>query len=229
MRCPPSLGDSSTKLTHPSQVYVNSPATSSIDVSKYANWLDPWRHSQLTPEGKPFVVDSTWSRQSYDELRQIMLWAMEASPNSAINLRVPGAKAYTYTSLGTHMAHVIEGRMSVDELVAKVTTEWNLISDAQGRLKQLEVYRAGVLFAAPLSLHAKCTYHRAEMNNLYGLETCSVFDVVVSCPRGEHKERLFRRVPIDRLTENACISEPRCSPSHHAAEGRTPSQALSSQ
>lgn len=142
-------------------VYTNSPDTSVFDVANYASWLDSWRYSQLTP-GENFL-EAGWSQQSYQEHTSVMQWALSTDVNGAFNLRIPGLVKYTRDSVGEGMRDFINGSINLDGLVQRISAEWNRHTDREGKLGQLEIYRA----ALGLDAHSEvelCRLHRELMD-----------------------------------------------------------------
>lgn len=142
-------------------VYTNSPYTSVDDVAGYASWLDSWRQSQLTP-GDNFI-QAGWSRQAYEEHAAVMKWALSNAVNGALNLRIPGLASYTRDVLGVEMKHFIEGSKDVQQFMDAVRDGWNTVTLQQGKLNQLEIYRA----ALGLDSHSEvelCRLHRNLMD-----------------------------------------------------------------
>ena len=142
-------------------VYTNSPDTSVFDVSNYASWLDSWRFSQLTP-GENFL-EAGWSEQAYHEHASVMQWALSTNVNGAFNLRIPGLVKYTRDSVGEGMKDFNSGSIDIDRLVERITTEWNRHTNQEGKLSQLEIYRA----ALGLDAHSEvdlCRLHRELMD-----------------------------------------------------------------
>ena len=137
-------------------VYTNSPDTAAQDVASYVSWLDSWRYSQLTP-GDNFL-QAGWSQQAYEEHKTIQEWGLSADVNGALNLRIPGVARYTSDVLGELWSRFIEEEITLGDFVVGVEEGWNEVTDQQGRLEQLEVYRAA-LGRDPLSDAELCRLH----------------------------------------------------------------------
>jgi hypothetical protein len=144
-------------------VYTNSPETSVYDVANYASWLDSWRYSQLSP-GQNFL-DAGWSQDAYKEHSSVMEWALSEEVNGALNLRIPGLARYTRDVIGGRMGKYIAGEMTLETLMKEVSDEWTKVTDDEGRLKQLEIYRAA-LRKDELSDIELCRLHRDLMDEL---------------------------------------------------------------
>jgi len=155
-------------------VYINSPETSVIDVATRASWIDSWRMSQLTAEGKNFVEDSTWPRDAYDEHRSAMQKSLDGSANGALNLRIPGIKEYSCDVMGAALQEYWAGTKSVDELVVQVTEGWKLISEDRGIIDQLQTYRA-TLGLEQISEYDLCQRFRSTMDST-DPRTCRQYD-----------------------------------------------------
>jgi hypothetical protein len=144
-------------------VYTNSPDTSVYDVANYASWLDAWRNSQVVP-GDNFI-QAGWSRDAYEENRAVSQWALSHDVNGAFNLRLPGMAKYTRDVVGERMKRFIDGDLQIDDLIEEVRAGWNDITDQEGKLDQLEIYRSSL----GLDLHSDvdlCRLHRALIDNL---------------------------------------------------------------
>ncbi|CAK0853335.1 unnamed protein product [Prorocentrum cordatum] len=155
-------------------VYINSPETSVIDVATRASWIDSWRMSQLTAEGKNFVEDSTWPRDAYDEHRSVMHKSLDGSANGALNLRIPGIKEYSYDVMGTALREYWAGTKSAEELVVQVTEGWKSTSEDRGIIDQLQTYRA-TLGLEQISEYDLCQRFRSTMDST-DPRTCRQYD-----------------------------------------------------
>lgn len=144
-------------------VYTNSPETSVYDVANYASWLDSWRFTQLLP-GTNFK-DAGWSDNAYGEHAAVMIWALSAESNGALNLRIPALAKYTRDTVGELMGKYIEGNITVDELSTLVTEGWDKITEDEGKLNQLDIYRAAIGLDSLADID-KCQIHRADMDIL---------------------------------------------------------------
>jgi len=142
-------------------VYTNSPEASVYDVANYASWLDSWRYSQLNARNN--FLEAGWSTAAYEEHAAVMTYALSNEVNGAFNLRLPGSSKYTRDALGERMQKFIQGSLSLDELVEEISNEWTDITDQQGKLEQLEIYRSSL----GLDLHSNveiCRLHRELMD-----------------------------------------------------------------
>lgn len=142
-------------------VYTNSPETSVFDVANYASWLDSWRFSQLQP-GENFI-QAGWSENAYNEHSAIMLWALSRDVNGAFNLRLPGLAKYTRDVVGGAMQKFIAGELTIQALIEEVRSGWNEVTEQEGKLSQLEIYRSSL----GLDLHSEvdlCRLHRDLMD-----------------------------------------------------------------
>lgn len=153
-------------------VYVNSPDTSVHDVPSYKSWLDSWRFSQLLP-GDNFLR-SGWSEQAYNEHQNIMHWALSNNANSAYNLRIPGLAKYTRDVVGDSAMSFIKGEVTADQLLQKVHDGWEEIHAQEGKLTQLEIYRASLNLDG-LDDHILCRHHRDLMDDR-NPSICSKYD-----------------------------------------------------
>lgn len=153
-------------------VYSNSAETSVYDVANYQSWLDPWRYSHLFP-GNNFL-DAGWSQQAYEEHAAMMQWALSAESNGALNLCIPGIQEYTHETVGKYMSQYITGSIASTDLVKNVKADWMGITEAYGKLAQLEIYRASLNLDS-LSTFDMCNLHRAEMDK-QDPSVCRIFD-----------------------------------------------------
>lgn len=144
-------------------VYTNSPDTSVYDVANYGSWLDSWRFSQLEP-GDNFL-SAGWSQDAYSEHLSVMKYALSAESNGALNLRIPALAKYTRDTVGTLMAKYIDGEITVLQLSEQVSKGWIEITKDEGKLNQLDIYRAA-LGLDSLSEVEKCRLHRKEVDEL---------------------------------------------------------------
>eukprot|EP00439_Symbiodinium_sp_Y106_P058109 s2908_g8.t1 len=157
-------------------VYTYGPATADVDVAMYASWLDSWRSSQLPPDGGYFI-QAGWSQEAYAEHRAIQIWALAETKNGAFNMRLPGAKMYTFTVLATEMRYYIADAISLEEVVRRVKAGWDSETQERGKLDQLAIYRATLglddlsdtcqqYFASFLPAdYDLCLLHRTEMDS----------------------------------------------------------------
>ncbi len=142
-------------------VYTNSPSTSVNDVANYNSWLDSWRTSQLLP-GNNFAA-AGWSDNAYAEHANVMTWALSKDSNGALNLRIPGLAKYTRDVVGTSMALFINNNITMDELVNEVDKGWRKVTDEEGKIEQLQIYRAALL-KDPLTEVEICRQFRELMD-----------------------------------------------------------------
>lgn len=129
----------------------------------YASWLDSWRSSQLPTDGGYFI-QAGWSQEAYAEHRAIQIWALADTENVAFNMRLPGAKMYTYTVLATEMRYYIADAIGQDEVVRRVKAGWDSETRERGKLDQLAIYRSTLSLDA-LSDYDLCLLHRSEMDS----------------------------------------------------------------
>lgn len=153
-------------------VYANSPDTSVYDVAHYKSWLDSWRYSQLLP-GDNFL-SAAWSEDAYTEHQSIMQWALSQSANSAYNLRVPGLAKYTRDVVGNNTMNFIAGSITMDNLLERVHKGWEEVHAQEGKLNQLEIYRASLNLDG-LEDFLLCRHHR-ELMDERDPSICSKFD-----------------------------------------------------
>jgi hypothetical protein len=142
-------------------VYTNAPETSVHDVANYRSWLDDWRYSQLSP-GDNFI-QAGWSKQSYVEHSDVMHWALSKDANGAFNLRLPGSAKYTRDVTGGLARQFIDGHIALDEFLVKVDQGWREITNKEGKLEQLSVYRASLGLEAHTEVEL-CRLHRELMD-----------------------------------------------------------------
>lgn len=167
-------------------VYVNTPITSVDDVVM-PSWLDSWRNSQLSDcngvlasgtwhdgyydansteaEESCNFRDGGWSEQSFREHKSVMEWALGNDVNSALTLRLPGVLAYTRDVMLDGFQQYMEGTIDMEELRETVMQGWIDVTTSQGKLNQLQIYRAS-LGLDSLSEFDLCTLHRVEMDKL---------------------------------------------------------------
>ena len=143
-------------------VYVNTPITSVDDVV-LPSWLDSWRHSQLSDYERNFQQGG-WSFDAWNEHQKIMLWALGNDVNSALTLRLPGVLTYSRDVVLDKFQDYMAGLISMEDLKATVTQGWNDATTVQGKLNQVQIYRAS-LGQDPLTESDMCRLHREEMDN----------------------------------------------------------------
>jgi len=153
-------------------VYTNSPATSVYDVANYASWLDDWRFSQLFP-GDNFLAGG-WSQDSYEEHAAVMRWALSTESNGALNLRIPALAQYTRDTVGELMGKYISNDVTLEQMSSQVTSGWERITNEQGKLNQLNIYRAALGLDSLLTVD-KCRLHREEMD-MIDPSVCKQYD-----------------------------------------------------
>jgi len=157
-------------------VYINSPETSVNDVASYSSWIDSWRMSQLVP-GDNFI-NAGWSKDAYEEHTDMMQWGLLNNVNGALNLRLPGMAKYTRDVVGEGMLKYIGGSITLDALDEEVTDGWNKITKQEGKLDQLEVYRAALGLESYSEVEL-CRLHRESMDER-DPSTCRKYDAVTS-------------------------------------------------
>ena len=75
------------------------------------------------------------------------LGAIEASlnsPNMVLDLRIPKNHDYQQVKLDEVVAQYLAGDLDADQAAQALTDAWNEITDAAGRDKQLESYKATI-------------------------------------------------------------------------------------
>jgi len=142
-------------------VYVNTPITSVDDVV-IPSWLDAWRYSQLSSYERNFQQGG-WSYDAWNEHQKVMLWALGNDVNSALTLRLPGVLTYTRDVILDKFQEYMSGSISMEELKATVTQGWTDATTTQGKLNQVQIYRAS-LGLDPLTEFDLCRLHREEMD-----------------------------------------------------------------
>ena len=143
-------------------VYVNTPITSVDDVVM-PSWLDSWRYSQLSNYERNFQQGG-WSFDAWNEHQKVMLWALGNDVNSALTLRLPGVLTYTRDVILDKFQDYMAGLISMEDLKAAVTQGWKDATTIQGKLNQVQIYRAS-LGQDPLTEFDLCRLHREEMDN----------------------------------------------------------------
>ena len=143
-------------------VYVNTPITSVDDVVM-PSWLDSWRYSQLSSYERNFQQGG-WSFDAWKEHQKVMLWALGNDVNSALTLRLPGVLTYTRDAILDKFQDYVAGLISMGDLKVTVTQGWKDATTIQGKLNQVQIYRAS-LGQDPLSEFDMCRLHREEMDN----------------------------------------------------------------
>lgn len=123
--------------------------------------------------GESFT-DAGWSLDAYEEHAAVMEWALSNDANGALNLRIPGLAKYTRDAVGKSMERYIAGSISIDELVTYVSDEWNQITQQEGKLRQLRIYRAA-LGLDTLDEVQLCRLHRDTMDE-ENPSTCRKYD-----------------------------------------------------
>ncbi len=131
-----------------------------------------------------------------------MRWALSTDSNGALNLRIPvrivslssrnpfdsqffflrcichlkfqALAHYTRDTVGGLMGKYISYNITLDQMASQVTSGWVRITDEQGKLNQLEIYRAA-LGLDPLSTVDKCRLHREEMD-MIDPSVCKQYD-----------------------------------------------------
>ena len=142
-------------------IYTNAPSTSVTDVASVSSWLDSWRYSQLA--GGDNFHKGGWSEQAYKEHAAIQRWANSNEVNGAFGLRIPAVSRYTRDVLGSEIRKYANGFLDLDALVTNVTAGWNVINLQEGKLEQLQTYRAS-LGLDELSDVELCILHRNLMD-----------------------------------------------------------------
>ena len=142
-------------------VYVNTPITSVDDVV-IPSWLDAWRYSQLSSYERNFKQGG-WSYDAWNEHQKVMLWALGNDVNSALTLRLPGVLTYTRDDILDKLQEYMSGSISMEELKATVTQGWIDATTTQGKLNQVQIYRAS-LGLDPLTEFDLCRLHREAMD-----------------------------------------------------------------
>jgi serine/threonine protein kinase/ABC-type glycerol-3-phosphate transport system substrate-binding protein len=158
-------------------VYVNTPITSVQDVV-LPSWLDSWRNSQLShcdgvlAAGTWHDEDADqscnfrnggWSEQSFREHKVVMDWALGNDVNSALTLRLPGVLTYSRDVMLELFQQYMAGEIEMDEVKEKAIQGWNDATASQGKLNQVQIYRAS-LGLDPLTEFDLCQLHREEMD-----------------------------------------------------------------
>ena len=143
-------------------VYVNTPITSKSDVVQ-PSWLDEWRYSQMAVDGEQYYIDAGYSTVAWKEHMQLMNWGLGNEVNSALTLRLPGVLAYTRDVMLPEFTDYMDGKISMEDMQASVRQGWEDATASQGKLKQVQIYRAS-LGLDGLSEFELCQLHREEMD-----------------------------------------------------------------
>jgi len=116
-----------------------SPENSLKDVVKSGTGINPYRFSH-------FMNIDAWtvalSRQSASEYLSVLQASLD-SPYAALDLRIPGLHQYT-RSFEIHLTRALKNEISVKTALDTVAKEWEIITDALGRDKQLSIYRSSM-------------------------------------------------------------------------------------
>lgn len=101
------------------------PALNPYRISQYFN-RQPWVEAGLSPE---------FSANFLTAIEQTL-----ASPNAVLNLRIPSHQRYQAESLSPLLSQYLADELTTDEVVAALLDQWQTITDAAGRQKQLDAY-----------------------------------------------------------------------------------------
>ena len=143
-------------------VYVNTPITSKSDVVQ-PSWLDEWRYSQMAVDSEQYYIEAGYSTVAWKEHMQLMNWALGNEVNSALTLRLPGVLTYTRDVMLPEFTDYMDGKISMEDMQASVRQGWEDATASQGKLKQVQIYRAS-LGLDGLSEFELCQLHREEMD-----------------------------------------------------------------
>jgi multiple sugar transport system substrate-binding protein len=121
--------------------YMSQPAQSGEDVTLGKTGYNPYRFSHF--KNKDAWVKAGMSPAAAADY----LGAIEASlnsPNLVLDLRTPKNHDYQQVKLDEVLAQYLAGELDTDQAVKALTDDWNEITDAAGRDKQLESYKATI-------------------------------------------------------------------------------------
>ena len=145
-------------------VYVNTPITSKSDVVQ-PSWLDEWRYSQMAVDSEKYYIEAGYSKIAWKEHMQLMNWGLGNEVNSALTLRLPGVLTYTRDVMLPKFTEYMDGKISMEDMQASVRQGWQDATTSQGKLKQVQIYRAS-LGLDGLSEFDLCQLHREEMDKM---------------------------------------------------------------
>ena len=148
-------------------------AITSIDDVVMPSWLDSWRYSQLASYERNFKQGG-WSYDTWNEHQKVMHWALGSEVNSALTLRLPGVLMYTRGVMLPKFQEYMAGKIKMDELKKTVRQGWNDATATQGKINQVQIYRAS-LGQDGLSEFDLCQLHRGDMDKLDNT-VCTKYD-----------------------------------------------------
>ena len=120
-------------------MWYSNPENSLKDVVKSGTGVNPYRFTHFTNiDAWTKAFSKTAASQYLNVLR-----ASLDSPNSALDLRIPGFNDYT-ESFEIYLTRALKKEISVKKALDTIAVEWEKITDKYGRKKQLEIYRSSM-------------------------------------------------------------------------------------
>lgn len=116
-----------------------SPANSQKDVVTSGTGINPYRYSH-------FIDIDAWTEALSPAAAAGYLGVVQRSldsPHAALDLRIPGFEDYAH-ALEDGLEKVLDAEAKPRAAMAEVARRWDAITDARGREKQREIYRASM-------------------------------------------------------------------------------------
>ena len=118
--------------------YVSAPAQSNVDVTIGATGFNPYRTSQF--ENLDNWLQAGLSQEAAESYLGAIADSL-ASPNMALDLRVPQNQRYQQTVLDTVLAQFVAGEFDAATAAEEIFDQWEEITEELGREDQLAAYR----------------------------------------------------------------------------------------
>jgi multiple sugar transport system substrate-binding protein len=133
-------------------MWYSSPENSLSDVVTSGTGVNPYRFTHFTNID---AWNTALTRRTASEYLGVLRASLD-SPHAALDLRIPGFFKYT-EALELELERVLKGEGSADLALARVTAEWERITEDLGRDRQKTFYRASMGFP-PHKTDGKKTY-----------------------------------------------------------------------
>jgi multiple sugar transport system substrate-binding protein len=121
--------------------YMSSPAISGKDVTIGITGFNPYRTSH-------FKNLKLWTDAGFSEAAaRNYLGAIEASlgsPNMILDLRIPKNQQYQQVVLDKALSEFLAGQLSAQQAMDQISSGWEEITNAEGRERQKQAYRASL-------------------------------------------------------------------------------------
>jgi multiple sugar transport system substrate-binding protein len=121
--------------------YVSAPEQSNVDVTIGKTGFNPYRISQF--ESTELWVKAGMSEEAAKNYLGAIRDSLN-SPNMVLDLRVPKSQQYQGVVLDKAVAQFLAGEISRDEALQQIEDGWEETTNAEGRDKQLEAYKASL-------------------------------------------------------------------------------------